>query len=49
VAVDDALRALAEVDLRKSQVEELRFFGGLSVKERLYANNGGKPQSQTDF
>jgi RNA polymerase sigma-70 factor (ECF subfamily) len=33
VAVDDALRALAAIDLRKSQVVELRFFGGLSVKE----------------
>jgi RNA polymerase sigma factor (TIGR02999 family) len=33
VAVDDALRALADIDLRKSQVVELRFFGGLSVKE----------------
>jgi RNA polymerase sigma factor (TIGR02999 family) len=33
VAVDDALTALAAVDPRKSQVVELRFFGGLSVKE----------------
>jgi hypothetical protein len=33
VALDDALKALAEVDLRKSQVVELRFFGGLSVEE----------------
>jgi RNA polymerase sigma-70 factor, ECF subfamily len=33
VAVDDALRALADIDSRKSQVVELRFFGGLSVKE----------------
>jgi RNA polymerase sigma factor (TIGR02999 family) len=33
VALDDALEALAEVDARKSQVIELRFFGGLSVKE----------------
>jgi RNA polymerase sigma factor (TIGR02999 family) len=33
VAVDDALRALADIDLRKSQVVELRFFGGLSAKE----------------
>jgi RNA polymerase sigma factor (TIGR02999 family) len=33
VALDDALRGLAEVDERKSQVVELRFFGGLSVKE----------------
>lgn len=33
VAIDDALQALAAVDPRKSQTVELRFFGGLSVKE----------------
>lgn len=33
VALDDALNALASVDQRKSQVVELRFFGGLSVNE----------------
>jgi RNA polymerase sigma-70 factor (ECF subfamily) len=33
VAVDDALKALAKVDERKSRVVELRFFGGLSVEE----------------
>ena len=33
VALDDALDALAMVDARKSQVVELRFFGGLSVAE----------------
>jgi len=33
VALDEALKALAEVDQRKGQVVELRFFGGLSVKE----------------
>lgn len=33
VALDEALKMLAEVDQRKSQVVELRFFGGLSVKE----------------
>jgi RNA polymerase sigma factor (TIGR02999 family) len=33
VAVDDALTALAALDPRKSQVVELRFFGGLSAKE----------------
>lgn len=33
VALDDALKALAEVDDRKSRVVELRFFGGLSVEE----------------
>jgi len=33
VALDDALKALAEIDDRKSRVVELRFFGGLSVEE----------------
>jgi RNA polymerase sigma factor (TIGR02999 family) len=33
VAVDDALQALSLLDSRKSQVVELRFFGGLSVRE----------------
>jgi RNA polymerase sigma factor (TIGR02999 family) len=33
VALDDALQALAAIDERKSQVIELRFFGGLSVEE----------------
>jgi RNA polymerase sigma factor (TIGR02999 family) len=33
VALDDALEALAAMDPRRSQVVELRFFGGLSVQE----------------
>jgi len=33
VALDEALTALAEVDQRKGQVVEMRFFGGLSVEE----------------
>jgi RNA polymerase sigma-70 factor, ECF subfamily len=33
IAVDDALNELAKVDERKSQVVEMRFFGGLSVEE----------------
>ena len=33
IALDDALRSLAAFDERKSKVVELRFFGGLSVKE----------------
>jgi len=33
VALDDALKALGDVDPRKSKVVELRFFGGLSVEE----------------
>jgi len=33
LAVDEALKSLAKVDERKSQVVELRFFGGLTVDE----------------
>ncbi len=33
LAIDEALIRLAALDDRKSQVVELRFFGGLSVKE----------------
>ena len=33
VSLDDALKALAAVDPRKSRVVELRFFGGLSVED----------------
>jgi RNA polymerase sigma factor (sigma-70 family) len=32
-ALDDALTALAAADPRRSQVVELRFFGGLTVDE----------------
>jgi RNA polymerase sigma factor (TIGR02999 family) len=37
VALDDALTALAEVDARKSQIVEMRFFGGLSIEETAEA------------
>jgi RNA polymerase sigma factor (TIGR02999 family) len=37
VALDDAMQALAAKDLRKSQVVEMRFFGGLSVDETAEA------------
>jgi RNA polymerase sigma factor (TIGR02999 family) len=33
VALDEALTKLAEIDSRKAQVIELRFFGGLNVEE----------------
>ena len=33
LALDDALKSLAEFDERKSRIVELRFFGGLSVDE----------------
>jgi len=33
VALDDALRTLADIDSRKARVVEMRFFGGLSIEE----------------
>ena len=33
LALDEALKSLAEIDERKSRIVELRYFGGLSVKE----------------
>jgi RNA polymerase sigma-70 factor (ECF subfamily) len=33
LALDEALKRLADIDNRKSQVVELRYFGGLSVEE----------------
>jgi RNA polymerase sigma factor (TIGR02999 family) len=43
-ALDDALNALAELDPRRAQVVELRFFGGLSVEETAAAV-GVSPQT----
>ena len=37
VALDDALTALAVVDERRSQVVEMRFFGGLTLEETAEA------------
>jgi RNA polymerase sigma factor (sigma-70 family) len=37
LALDDALKSLAEFDERRSRIVELRFFGGLSVEETAEA------------
>ena len=37
VALDEALEALAAIDPRKSQVVEMRYFGGLSIEETAEA------------
>jgi RNA polymerase sigma factor (TIGR02999 family) len=37
VALDDALKDLAKLDARKSQVVEMRFFGGLSLTDTAAA------------
>ncbi len=33
LAIDEALKRLSELDPRKSQIVELRYFGGLSIEE----------------
>jgi RNA polymerase sigma factor (TIGR02999 family) len=37
IALDDALKRLAEVDPRKSDVVEMRYFGGLTFEETAEA------------
>ena len=37
IALDEALKSLAELDLRQTRVIELRFFGGLSLEETAEA------------
>jgi RNA polymerase sigma-70 factor, ECF subfamily len=37
LALDEALEALAAIDQRKSQVVEMRYFGGLSIEETAEA------------
>jgi RNA polymerase sigma-70 factor, ECF subfamily len=39
IALDDALKSLAEIDPRKSRMVELRFFGELTVDETAEALN----------
>lgn len=33
IALDDALSRLASIDLRQSEIVELKFFGGLTIEE----------------
>lgn len=47
--LDDALNRLAELDPRKSQVIELRFFGGLSVEETAEALKVSPETVQRDW
>ena len=37
VALDDALKTLAELDPQQGRIVELRFFGGLSIEETATA------------
>jgi RNA polymerase sigma factor (TIGR02999 family) len=49
VALDDALHALADIDPRKSRVVEMRFFGGLSIKEVAEVLNISEESVQRDW
>jgi RNA polymerase sigma factor (TIGR02999 family) len=49
VALDDALQLLATVHPRKSQVVELRFFGGLSLDETAEALHVSVDTVKRDF
>jgi RNA polymerase sigma-70 factor (ECF subfamily) len=49
VALDDALELLGRVDPRKSQVVELRFFGGLSAEETAEALDVSPETVQRDW
>ena len=49
VALDDALQALSAIDPRKSRVVEMRFFGGLSIKETAEVLNVSEETVQRDW
>ncbi len=49
LSVDAALRALAEVDPRRAQVVELRFFGGLTVPEIAEATGASVATVERDW
>lgn len=49
VALDKALEQLARIDTRKSKVVELRYFGGLSIRETAEALNVSPITVQRDW
>jgi len=49
IALDDALKALEEMDARKARVVELRFFAGLSVEETAETLNISVPSVKRDW
>ena len=49
VALDDALTALAAIDSRKSQVVDMRFFGGLTLDETAEALNISRDTVKRDW
>ena len=49
LALDEALTKLASIDPRKAQVVEMRFFGGLSVKETAEVLNVSQETVMRDW
>jgi len=49
VALDEALTGLAAVDARKSQVVEMRFFGGLTLEETAEALHVSRDTVKRDW
>jgi RNA polymerase sigma factor (TIGR02999 family) len=49
IALDDALKALEDMDARKARVIELRFFAGLSVEDTAEALNISVPSVKRDW
>ena len=49
IALDDALKALEEMDSRKARVVELRFFSGLSEEETADALKVSVPTVKRDW
>ena len=49
VALDDALRKLAEIDPRQSRIVEMRFFGGLTLEQISAALEIGSATVQRDW
>jgi RNA polymerase sigma-70 factor, ECF subfamily len=49
IAIDDALKTLAKLDARKSEIVELRFFGGLSIKETAEVLNVSEETIRKDW
>ncbi len=49
VALDDALRVLAAIDPRKSQLVELKYFGGLTIEETADVLGVSTPTVERDW
>jgi len=49
IALDDALNSLNDIDRRKSEIVELRFFGGLSIDETAEVLRISSPTVQREW